>query len=57
MRRLIAWLFARADSEGSRESVSAACLRYHLRAECAQGVDLPRWRTPDEIAIMREPKS
>jgi hypothetical protein len=52
--KFFAWLFARGDDETTTDSISAKNLRHHLRAECAQGVDLPTWRTPKEVNRLRQ---
>lgn len=42
------------DEPGSDTRISAATRRAIIRHELTRGVDLPRWRTPKEIADMQQ---
>jgi predicted DNA-binding transcriptional regulator YafY len=50
---LLSKLGTAADEQVTRSTVSVKNLRHYLRAECGAGVDLPTWRTPKELEIMR----
>ena len=40
-------------SDRSHLRVSRACIEHHERHAITRGVDLPRWRTPREVAQLR----
>lgn len=50
-RRLEDWYWRWKDRGELR--VSRACVAHHERHMLTRGVDLPRWRTPREVAQLR----
>lgn len=42
-----------AENDGTATRVSTACRRAIIYNESIQGVDLPTWRTPEEVEELR----